>query len=763
MAKTQQTEEDAPLKSRPKDNRLQRRSNGINYHSGSKRPAPQPASGAAKRGDDSPISIGSSSSSSSSEATPLSLYKNGGRSGPLAEQERRRQQKELDDAGSNSSVSSESSGLGAIPPPHDTTRTPSQKSKRPPASISIAASSSSAAASSAAASSATASSVTASSSKQKIEKLTNEMLAAMQKRLGMKEDNSNSTQSKATLITETNKVIKNKTSLLKAAKKCDNELYLDFQRDVPNPRDTFNSRTGKPIIASAAVTAWSCIFELLQYKNNHLSRDIERDIRVFVGILEAVQRYCEAEMAETATKTSGKFGKSIKLSSEKKARGYLEDGGKKFNKACPKCGHDCCDKEPDFEEKKTFNKQLTKQFVKNKKHLKEYEDGIRPNPPLDSNGKPLSKISNPTYKKQLGNCHCGQKYHSLAYGGETCPVGCKVDGTQYSLGQCPVCKCPCRFIFDTLHYDDYVRHFELEKMSLSTTNDERAQANSYLDRGVTIAMESRDTVTRSLNAMNSEGVIDLASDEVTTLATTAAHNSQAHFFTHNPPPSSAQTFLQDVMTRADHPRGPAYSNVSGTNMRTYGGAVQGAAQQRARNTRLDGADSQTHFTTDSGQMMGRPVQQPMQGSFGFSKSQLDEAMKRSLNPSFNAAASHYSSGHSRDSHRRQSSLDTSNLSVDFNQHSNSTPTNADQFKTPEDEKSSPEHVKNCRTRLIEYSMSADCENFDDVIGASAALTQPYTQAMVNFAEHVDKKRKDKQMTTPNAMKYLSRAYAATKK
>ena len=123
---------------------------------------------------------------------------------------------------------------------------------------------------------------------------------------------------------------------------------------------------------------------------------------------------------------------------------------------------------------------------------------------------------------------------------------------------------------------------ELEKLSKSTTIDERDDANQWLD-GVGAFGESQKEETAA-TLENMEG-IDLTQDEIDRYAETAANNSQAHYMTHNPPSAGALTFFQKVVTKGAHPKGHAYSNVTGFHMRN----TNQASVARANNTRLRGA------------------------------------------------------------------------------------------------------------------------------------------------------------------------------
>ena len=72
--------------------------------------------------------------------------------------------------------------------------------------------------------------------------------------------------------------------------------------------------------------------------------------------------------------------------------------------ACASCTHGFCDKEPDFDENMKKNRQITKEFIETKKHMEEYENGDRSDPPTDEAGNRIKKISNPTLLPILLRC-----------------------------------------------------------------------------------------------------------------------------------------------------------------------------------------------------------------------------------------------------------------------------------------------------------------------------------------------------------------------
>ena len=73
-------------------------------------------------------------------------------------------------------------------------------------------------------------------------------------------------------------------------------------------------------------------------------------------------------------------------------------------------------------------------------------------------------------------------------------------------------------------------------------------------------------------------------------------------------------------------------------------------------------------------------------------------------------------------------------------------------------------MTNCRSRMIDYSMSDECDTFDYAIGATAALTdKPYCPIIAKLAEKVDKNRKANVMTSPEGSKFIAKAWGALQK
>lgn len=83
-----------------------------------------------------------------------------------------------------------------------------------------------------------------------------------------------------------------------------------------------------------------------------------------------------------------------------------------------------------------------------------------------------------------------------------------------------------------------------------------------------------------------------------------------------------------------------------------------------------------------------------------------------------------------------------------------------QFKTPEEERT-PEHVEQWANRCMDHSFASDCEDYDNTVGASDALTnKPYNPTLVRLAGRVDNKYQAGNMTTPEGVKQLAKFYGS---
>jgi hypothetical protein len=86
----------------------------------------------------------------------------------------------------------------------------------------------------------------------------------------------------------------------------------------------------------------------------------------------------------------------------------------------------------------------------------------------------------------------------------------------------------------------------------------------------------------TLREMNENGLVDLTDDQIDEVAEDRAAFAAAQWTVHNPVGQGGMSFFQDVMAKASHPNGPAWSIPLNKDMRKHG-----LASQRSANTRID--------------------------------------------------------------------------------------------------------------------------------------------------------------------------------
>ena len=723
---------EAPLKSRPRDRRLSGGSNGINYSGGAKR---SKASDTAKTSGDAEY-VGSSSSdessSSDSESWPPSktpygpVYKTlKARQWYQEERRKRQRKKEEDDGGSDSS--SEELLTPRASPKNNTAAAATAGINRPTALVTFPSSE---------------------ASVSRVVGISAAVQSAIESKLGRRDGDD-----RDKLLLNMNILIGNKTAIVEAAAKCSASLRKRTFEAIPTKK--FALKTRKPFVAAAMSKAWSTLYEVLRNKNHGLTTRVLKDLTVFIEILERAHKYCLVE-SERAKISSNKGMKTVKLTKAALDREYGKGGGKPYDEPCARCNHAFTEKEPDFDEKRKENRKIQKKFIENRKHLEEYENNERDDPPLDEAGKTVTKFANPKLLPTHVQCQCLKNYNSLVRGGKKCFFGCKYGGVQYPLGECPICQCDCNFVCDTNKYMDTKRHYEMERLKNETTADERAHANEYLDRAGRFGREMESDVADHLHSLREDGGLEgYSATEIDHVAREAGCDGQAKMIVHNPPGGQAQTFLEKVMTQADHQKGASFSIPHNAHMRVQ----NQAAKQRASNTRLDGATS-LHSMGGIGGVQDH-------SSDGFSSAHVQEAIRNSMQSEYNVAASNHSyesrsgcffSSDMNAAIMRSTQQDCSNLSRDsfslgtsFRQNSNiSSNQRTGPYKTAESvEDDSPAHVKSCRTLMFDASMDSDADEEDQqaAVGAANALSKPYDTTMVNFAQRiVDKKLDDAKAT-----------------
>jgi len=342
-----------PLRSRKKDHRLIGGSNNIRYSNDTLMSS---ASVGLSKGSEDGISISSESSGSSSSlesATEVWARIDARRAANAKRREALAKSKALEERGDLSSADDDSSTSSVLLIPH---ASPSNNndaaagvgSKRPPNVVMVPA---------------------PAANGKVIRQIYPPLQSAIESRLGAKEDTTSTTHSADKLLTNMNILIGNKASIVKAAGMSSQSLKKRVLKDIPDKR--YVQKTRKSVIAAAMAKAWSSLCELLHDDNNNLTRAVEKDVSVFITILEGAQMYC-LEKLESERNRKAKGFKTVQLSSDKLGREYGKCGGKPSALKCPKCNHTLCDKEPDFDENAKENKSITRDWKEDKKYLEEY-------------------------------------------------------------------------------------------------------------------------------------------------------------------------------------------------------------------------------------------------------------------------------------------------------------------------------------------------------------------------------------------------------
>eukprot|EP00986_Skeletonema_menzelii_P017110 scaffold17515_cov135-Skeletonema_menzelii.AAC.2 len=572
--------------------------------------------------------------------------------------------------------------------------------------------------------------------------ISNEMIAAIGRRLSRQySDKDSTTYNNVALYNHVCTISSSRGSLVSAAGNCGGERLRSIALAVI-PSSTPPIKTRKPQLANMMANMWSFLFVLLQ-KEHGLSMRVQRDLSGAIGTLEAAHKHCVMEEEAKVPEDGDKLLRGVKLSAAKLNRDYCKDGGVKHDKECAKCGHKLVDREPEFAECKKKNAANTKQWAKEKKHLDDFASGDRHDPLLDPNtGKQITKLTNPKRIPQLVACKCWKNYSSSAFG--------------YDMGQCPACRCACQIVYDAKDQQAIQQAVILANVSKNTTADARTEANQYLDRVHAYGKSQKEEIAANLNSICDNGALDFSSDQVNALASKASFRSSANYIAHNPPPANAHTFLQKVLTQADHPYGAGYSNVSGAHMRNH----NQASAARARNTHLSGAASQSASNNGLGPYFEEATRQSLQQqqvpTGDFSEKDMREAISLSLAAaSYNDASNH-------------SLFSNNSVTSNHQQHSNMSMscTPRGSFKTAEDDAdaSSPPCVQVLRKHLIELSMSGDCNNFDNATGAVQALTEkPYDPTLFKFAECIHAKLEKGEIDPTDAAINLAKVFRSLKK
>ena len=609
-----------------------------------------------------------------------------------------------------------------------------------------------------------------------IMKLSPNLQSRMESKLGARDrPGDTSTHSREKMIQHANAVIGNRSSILQAATNISEDLYLRAVNAIPSAHHPIKEK--RPTLVASMVKMYSIIHELMQYDSFKLSNTVMANIEVFIDILESAEHECHADV-ERESHPDESIGKTVLLPVKKRHRMYLQGGGKKMPrndsgdcivKCCPKCELSYFDKEPDYDENRKYNSSLKQEWIEKNRHLEEYLNQSRSDPPVDAKGKAITSytgLKNPTYKPLLLRCHISENYQSMHRGGRKCHFVCKINGKQYPPGKCPACQKSCSYVWDRLKHKEKLEYFSLKMLRAETNSDERASANLYLDKALGHGRSIGDDFGEQLNEMREEGNLNATDDEIMFAVTEASNVSTAQYITHNPPNQSQTSFLQRVMAQADHPNGPSWSNTTNTNMR------QPNAHQRSVNTRL--VD-----TVGARGMSGETIQEKQQLDLVLQKSLEEQsyccdtntAIIQSLQPNNNSFDSFMSNQNNINSFNGNN---INGFSANSNTFSNNNIQNTNNSISPMPTigtntfvsampSTTPEHVGKMKNALMDYSMEGDDVNEDAVLVVQAIgdASHPSNKTLCDYSKMLH--GKDDMATPMKAKKLVSVYHASLKK
>ena len=252
------------------------------------------------------------------------------------------------------------------------------------------------------------------------------------------------------------RLVDNRSNFIKHAKEIDKNVALS---DGSTLSQLVKARVDASIptkmsgknLAEKLCQSWGVIRYILRH--DQFSRAELHELQTYVEIMERVETFCREQLF-VASKSAKGDGRTIKLKGEQAARLYLKGGGTKPNLLqfpdCACCTHGLIDEPKENKKARRENEQISKDSSDNHKVFLGWKAGT--GPPLMIDGKIMTEWKPPKMKDQLIVCHCGQNHHSNVVGGSKCILKCydKKSRTQYPEGECPACKCDCRFVCTTV-------------------------------------------------------------------------------------------------------------------------------------------------------------------------------------------------------------------------------------------------------------------------------------------------------------------------
>lgn len=204
--------------------------------------------------------------------------------------------------------------------------------------------------------------------------------------------------------------------------------------------------------AEVLTRSWGVVKYVLA--NCRLRRDEQHDLQSYITIMERVELIGREQQFLDDEDKKGD-GKTIKLRGDEASRLYLQGGATKpltrEFPCCARCNHTLIDEPKSNKSTKRQNDCMRREANHKHEIWKEWSMGRGP-ALLDENCNIVKKWKWPKFEDELLVCHCVQNHHSNAVGGAKCFLHCYDQATkkQYPQGECPACKCDCRFVCSKL-------------------------------------------------------------------------------------------------------------------------------------------------------------------------------------------------------------------------------------------------------------------------------------------------------------------------
>ena len=204
-------------------------------------------------------------------------------------------------------------------------------------------------------------------------------------------------------------------------------------------------------------------------------------------------------------------------------------------------------------------------FREQSQHLRDFKDGLRPDPPVDKKGNTLTKIPNPENKPELIACKC----HSLKK--DSCPFKCLYKGKQYPFGRCPICLCSCKHLCSFANYFKAVFYNEANKKQKEATDEDAAK--DWVNQGVGAFQMATAAAAGRYNKMQKAGRLSGSTDVVEAVYEQGCL-AQALSLVNNPPPFGVKQLYRKKMAEIQKPANKTLIDLGGemVDVRTTGHA-----------------------------------------------------------------------------------------------------------------------------------------------------------------------------------------------